>query len=84
MAMEAKTKAGLWLVYGAWVPIIVWQSSPKWAPTVIGELRYQAIMATQAVDVIGWVWVAGMFLAGFYLLFEPTIFSRLWRRIRGR
>ncbi len=82
--MEAKKKAGFLLVYGAWVPIIVWQSSPSWAPRVLGELRYKAIMATHAVDVIGWVWVAGMFLAGFYLLFEPTIFSRLRRRIRGR
>ena len=46
----------------------------------MGELRYQAIMATHAVDVIGWVWVAGMFLAGFYLLLEPTIVSLRRRR----
>ena len=67
--------AGLWLVFGVWVPIVVWRSSPSWGPRVLGELRYQAIMATHAVDVIGWVWVAGMFLVGFYLLLEPTIVS---------
>ena len=79
--MEAKKKAGLWLVYGAWVPIVVWQSSPRWAPRVLGELRYKAIMATHAVDVIGWVWVVGMVLAGFYLLFDLEICSFL-RRLR--
>ena len=82
--MKTRTKAGLWLVYGVWVPIVVWQSSPRWAPKVLGELRYQAIMATHAVDVIGWVWVGGMLLAGFYLLFDMTILARLWRRLRGR
>lgn len=82
--MKPRTKAGLILVYGAWVPAIVWQSSPKWAPRVLGEPRYQAIMATPAVDVVGWIWFGGMFAAGFYLLFDMTILARLWRRIRGR
>jgi hypothetical protein len=78
--METRMNAGLWLVFGVWVPIVVWRSSPSWGPRVLGELRYQAIMATHAVDVIGWVWVAGMFLAGFYLLLEPTIFALRRRR----
>ena len=82
--MKTRTKAGLWLVYGVWAPIVVWQSSPAWGPRVLGEPRYQAIMATHAVDVIGWIWVGGMFLAGFYLLFDMTILARFWRRIRGR
>jgi hypothetical protein len=76
--------AGLILVYGAWVPIIAWQTSPSWAPGVLGEARYQAVVATHAVDVVGWVWVVGMFLAGFYLLLDPDIFSMLWRRLRRR
>lgn len=82
--MEARTKAGFFLVYGAWVPVVVWQSSSAWGPRVLGELRYQAIAATPAVDVIGWVWFGGMFAAGFYLLFDMTILARLWRRLRGR
>jgi hypothetical protein len=82
--MNARTTAGLILVYGAWVPVVVWQSSPSWGPSVFGEWRYKAMMATPAVDVIGWVWFAGMVLAGFYLLFDMTILARLWRRIRGR
>jgi hypothetical protein len=82
--MNARTTAGLILVYGAWVPAVVWQSSPAWGPRVFGEWRYKAITATPAVDVIGWVWFAGMVLAGFYLLFDMTILARLWRRIRGR
>lgn len=82
--MEARTKAGLILVYGAWVPMIVWQTSPSWAPKLIGELRYKAIAATPAVDVVGWVWFVGMFAAGFYLLFDMTILARLWRRFRRR
>ncbi|MEE8641080.1 MAG: hypothetical protein V3T41_11790 [bacterium] len=73
--MKTRTKAGLWLVYAAWVPIVVWQSSPLWGPRVLGELRYQAIMATHAVDVMGVVSAAGMFLAGVYLLVVPTMFS---------
>lgn len=73
-------KAGLWLVYTAWVPIIVWQSSPSWGPRVLGGLRYKAMMATHAVDAIGWVWVVGMFVVGCYLLIDPDIFSFLRRR----
>jgi hypothetical protein len=82
--MEARTKAGLILVYGAWVPVVVWQTAPKWAPAVFGELRYKAIAATAAVDVIGWVWFVGMFAAGFYLLFDMNILARLWERLRRR
>lgn len=82
--MKARETAGLILVYAAWVPVVVWQSSPSWAPKVIGELRYRAIAATAAVDVIGWVWFVGMFAAGFYLLFDITILARLWRRLRRR
>jgi len=79
--MEARTKAGLLLVYTAWVPIVVWQSSPRWAPRVLGEPTYKAMVATPAVDVIGWVWATGMFLAGFYLLFDLDFVSFL-RRFR--
>ena len=82
--MEAKTKAGFILVYGAWVPTIVWQSSPSWGPRVLGELRYEALTATPVVDVIGWVWFVGAFGAGFYLLFDMTILARLWRRLRRK
>jgi hypothetical protein len=82
--MEAKTKAGFLLVYGAWVPMTVWQSAPKWAPRVLGELRYKAMVATGAVDVVGWVWFVGMFAAGFYLLFDMTILARLWERLRRK
>jgi hypothetical protein len=81
--MEPKTKAGFWLVYGAWIPIIVWQSSPKWAPRILGELRYRAMVATGVVDVVGWIWAAGMYAVGFYFLFEPKIFSRISRWIRN-
>jgi hypothetical protein len=82
--MKARETAGLILVYGAWVPVIVWQTLPAWGPPVLGELRYQAIMAAPGVDVVGWIWFVGMFAAGFYLLFDVTILERLWRWLRGR
>lgn len=82
--MNPRTKAGFFLVYGAWVPMIVWQAAPKWAPAVIGELRYKAVAAAAFVDVIFWVWFVGAYAAGFYLLFGMTILERLWRRFRGR
>jgi hypothetical protein len=84
MAMEAKTKAGFILVYGAWVPIVIWQSSPLWAPRVFGEFRYQVMVSTGVVDVVGWIWFGGMYVVGFYLLLEPKIFSRIFRWIRKR
>jgi hypothetical protein len=82
--MDARAKAGFILVYGAWVPMIVWQSSPKWGPRVLGELRYEALTATPAADVINWVWFLGAFGAGFYLLFDMTILARLWERLRRK
>jgi hypothetical protein len=82
--MKARETAGLILVYGAWVPVVIWQSLPSWGPRVLGEWRYKAITAMPAVDVIGWVWFVGMFAAGFYLVFDMTILARLWRRFRRR
>ena len=84
--MDARTKAGFFLVYGAWVPMIVWQTAPTWAPAVIGELRYKAMAASAFVDVIGWVWFVGAYAAGFYLLFDLDILSfleRLRRKFGG-
>jgi hypothetical protein len=81
--MDARTKAGFFLVYGAWVPMVVWQTAPKWAPRVIGELRYEAIAASPVVDVVGWVWFVGAFAAGFYLLFDLDV-SPFLRRLRRR
>lgn len=72
-------KAGLFLVYGAWVPMILWQLSPKWAPRVLGEPRYEAMVASRVGDVISWVWFIGMIAAGFYLLFDMDIPSFLGR-----
>ena len=82
--MEARTKAGLWLVYTAWAPLVVWQLSSSWGPKILGELRYKALAATQAVDVIGVVWGVGTFLAGMYLIVGPDVFSFLRRGDRGR
>jgi hypothetical protein len=84
--MDARTKAGFWLVYLAWVPMIIWQSSPEWAARVIGESTYKAVAATPAVDVISWVWFVGAFAAGFYLVFgldAVSFFRRLLRKRQG-
>lgn len=81
--MKARTTAGLFLIYGAWVPVVVWQSLPSWGPRVLGEWRYKAIAATPAVDVIGWVWFVGMFAAGFYLVFDMDVVS-FFRRLRRK
>lgn len=63
---------GMLLVFVAWVPIILWQSSPDWAPAVFGAATYEAIMATHVVQVMAVVSAAGMFLAGMYLILGPV------------
>jgi hypothetical protein len=64
--------AGMLLVFVAWVPIILWQSSPDWAPAVLGAARYEAIMRTYVVQVMAVVSTAGMFLAGMWLILAPV------------
>lgn len=70
--MRSKFGTGMLLVFVAWVPIILWQSSVGWAPKLLGEARYEAIMATYAVQVAAVVSAAGMFLTGMYFLLRPV------------
>jgi hypothetical protein len=60
------------LVFVAWVPVILWQTSPDWAPGIFGAERYRAVMATHVVQVIAVVSAAGMFLAGMWLILGPV------------
>lgn len=70
--MRNKFGTGMLLVFVAWVPIILWQSSVEWGPKLLGEARYGAIMATYAVQVAAVVSAAGMFLTGMYFLLRPV------------
>jgi len=70
--MRSKFGTGMLLVFVAWVPIIIWQSSVEWAPKLMGEARYEAVMATYVVQVLAVVSAAGMFLAGMYFLLRPV------------
>jgi hypothetical protein len=70
--MRSRFGLGMLLVFVAWVPIIIWQSSVEWAPKLLGEARYDAIMATYAVQVVAIVSTAGMFLTGMYFLLRPV------------
>jgi hypothetical protein len=63
---------GMLLVFVAWAPIIIWQSSSGWGPKLLGAARYEAIMATHAVQAAAVVSAAGMFLAGMYLILRPV------------
>ena len=70
--MRSRFGTGMLLVFVAWVPIILWQSSVEWGPKLLGAGRYEAIMATYAVQVAAVVSAAGMFLTGMYFLLRPV------------
>ena len=70
--MGSKFGLGMLLVFVAWVPVIIWQSSVEWGPALLGEARYGAIMATYVVQVLSIVSAAGMFLTGMYFLLRPV------------
>lgn len=70
--MRSKFGTGMLLVFVAWVPVIIWQSSVEWAPKLMGEARYEAVMATYVVQVLAIVSAAGMFLTGMYFLLRPV------------
>ncbi len=63
---------GMLLVFVAWAPIIIWQSSSGWGPKLLGAARYEAIMGTHAVQVAAVISAAGMFVAGMYLILRPV------------
>jgi len=63
---------GMLLVFVAWVPIIIWQSSVEWGPGVLGAARYEAIMGTYVVQVVAIVSTTGMFLTGMYFILRPV------------
>jgi hypothetical protein len=60
------------LVFVAWVPIIIWQSSVEWGPALLGEATYARIMSTYVVQVVSVVSTAGMFLTGMFFLMRPV------------
>jgi hypothetical protein len=70
--MQRRFGTGMLLVFVAWVPIILWQSSTSWGPKLLGADSYNALMATYAVQVAAIVSTAGMFLTGMYFLLRPV------------
>jgi hypothetical protein len=70
--MRGRFGLGMLLVFVAWVPVIIWQSSVEWGPKVFGEATYAAIMGTYVVQVLSIVSAAGMFLTGMYFLLRPV------------
>jgi hypothetical protein len=60
------------LVFVAWLPVIIWQTSPGWGPALLGEATYYRIMSTYVFQVVAIASTAGMFITGMGFILMPV------------
>jgi hypothetical protein len=63
---------GMFLVFVAWVPIIVVGSSEAWGPVLVGPDSYAAVMKTHVPWAFASIFAVVVFLWGMFLLLRPV------------